>query len=89
MIDGRVVAIITVEAGEAALAEVDGEVVTIAEEEEDIGEVAVKVEEAGDTGEAADIGEGEEAEEEEGAMRGAVPLLIPWTMMMWRWETLT
>ena len=89
MTDGTVVAIITAEAGEAALVGVNGEVATIAEEEEDTGEVAVKVEEAGDTGEAVDIGEGEEAEEEEGATRGAVPLLTPWTMMMWRWETLT
>ena len=75
MIDGTVVVKIAAEGGEAvSVVETDGEVVATTEEEEDIGEVATK-DEVEDTGEAEDKGEEGEAEEEEGVMQGAVPLL--------------
>ena len=87
-IDGTVVVITVVEAGEAVLVETNGEVVGITEEE-DIGEVEVKAEEVEDTGEAEDTGEGGEAEEEEDVMQGAVPLLTPLMTTMLTWGNLT
>ena len=89
MIDGTVVVIITVEAGEVELVETNGEVV-VKVEQEAIGEVGVKVEEGEDTGEVEDGEETlvEAGEEEEDITQEPVPLPTPWMMMM-TWGSLT